>query len=91
MMITEEKITLTSGREVTIKPLTVRQRAKIKDEAFRAFNRGITVSLENSLDAVIYATGLRENELEQWDDQDIYECGAEVFNRLYIPETDKKK
>lgn len=84
-------VTLTSGREVDLRPLTFLQRAEIKDQSLKHFNEKITVSLYVCGKAVMYATGLSERDLNDWPDEDVYEAGAKVFESLYISDTDKKK
>lgn len=91
MVIHEKEVTLNSGRKVTIYPLGVRQRAKLKDQAYGAFNRGIRVSLENCLDACIMGLGMKEEAFNTWQDEEIYECGGLVMESMIVNKTDKKK
>jgi hypothetical protein len=84
-------VKLKSGKEYEIKGLTFKQRAEIKDLALEYYKRGVPVSLEVCGRAVCFALGIQPGALDSWDDNDVYELGAEVFNQLYLSETDKKK
>ena len=84
-------VKLQSGREVDLKPLTFFQRAEIKDLSLEYYNKNVPVSLTVCGKAVMYACNLNERELNDWDDAEIYECGAKVFESLVVSDIDKKK
>ena len=86
-----EKVKLQSGREIELKPLTFFQRAEIKDLSLEYYNRNVPVSLTVCGKAVLYASGLSERDLNDWDDAEIYEAGAKVFESLTVSDIDKKK
>lgn len=84
-------IKLKSGKEVELKPLTFMQRAELKDLALKNYRENIPVSLVTCGKALIYASSLNEKDLDEWNDNDIYEAGAEIFSQMNLKETDKKK
>lgn len=90
-MVEPENIVLESGREIKINPLTWRQRAEIKDLSLKHFRDNIPISLLVCGRCVQCATGLRDTDLDEWPDDDIYEAGAKIFAQMHLSEQTKKK
>jgi len=90
-------VKLSSGREIELKPLNFFQRAQIKDEALKKYNENIPVSLENCGRALMFSLDMNEAQFEKylldgnWQDEEIYEAGAKIFESLWVKELDKKK
>ena len=84
-------VTLSTGKEVDLKPLKFSQRAEIKDMAFKNYRENIPVSLVTCGKCAMYSLGITEDKLNDYKDEEIYEIGAKVFEDLFISETDKKK
>ena len=87
-------VKLKSGREVDIKPLTMRQKFKMRDDAMQMYNKtGLTWSYEYMLDLVESTLGLSDEEVEKqgWAGEELDECAAEIIKMSQITEIDKKK
>ena len=85
---------LKSGREIELKPLTIRQKFKMRDDAMQMYNKtGLTWSYEYMLDLVESTLGLSDEEVEKqgWTGEELDECAAEIIKMSQITEIDKKK
>jgi len=85
-------VVLKSGREVKIKPLTPVQRWQIQDlsQAFLAKNPelvGVGLSMEALGRSVQFAVG----NVDDWTNDELIECGLEVWKDAFFTDTDKKK
>ena len=83
---------LSSGREVEVRTLTVRERQAYRDKALRLNKEhGIAWSCEDNLDLVQLVTGLDDEKMADWKDVEIDECAAEIIKGSFLDELDKKK
>jgi len=96
-------VKLKSGREIEVKALTFKQRAPIKDELERNIiefserikdvNKALNLalSLELSGRIVLMATELKDDDLDQMEDNEIRMLAGDIISKSYISDTDKKK
>ena len=84
-------VTLQSGREIDLKPISFFKRAEIIDMALEMYYKGVPVSLQVCGKCLQYSLGLSEKELGEWSDNEIYEAGNLIFVDLQKSELDKKK
>lgn len=92
MVIKETKVTLESGREITLKPITFDHRNELKDLAGKYYrDSGNVASFFLFGKAVRFGTTLTEAELIELTDVEILEAGGKVFEGMNTSESDKKK
>ena len=85
---------LKSGREVELKPMTIRQRFQLRSKALQLHeSNGISYDPEMSLDLVTMCTGLNDVQLDAdgWTVADVDECAAIILKDSQLTDVDKKK
>ncbi len=87
-------VKLKSGREVELKPMTIRQKFQLRSKALEIYEKkGISFDPETSLDLVITCTGFSDEELDKqgWTVSEVDECASIILQDSQLSETDKKK
>ena len=88
-----DKITLSSGKEITYERPNFFQRAEIKDLALEYYQKNIPISLTVCGKILIHCKIATERELNdgKFKDDEIYEIGAQLLTEFYDVELTKKK
>lgn len=84
-----ETITLKSGREVRLFPLTFLQKQEVKEWAAKSAVNG-TVALVGYTIAVKHAARISYDELEEFTDNEIIEAGEKVLALNFRTDEQKK-
>jgi hypothetical protein len=87
-------VKLKSGREVELKPLTIRQKFELRSRALEAYEKkGISFDPMFSLDLVTMCTDLTDDQLDKdgWTVADVDECASLILKDSQLADTDKKK
>ena len=87
-------VKLKSGREVDLKPMTIRQKFQLRSKALALHeSSGISFDPEMSLDLVVMCTEFDDEKLDAdgWTVSEIDECAAIILKDSQLSETDKKK
>jgi len=86
-------VKLKSGREVELRPLTIREKFQLRKEAVEyASKNDAMYNPESSLDLVCKCTGKSDEELEkeEWTVDDVDECAMIIIKSANMTESQKK-
>ena len=87
-------VKLKSGREVELKPMTIRQKFQLRSDALEAYEKkGTSFDPLISLNLVAMCTGLNDEQLDEqgWTVTEVDECAAIILKDSQLAEEDKKK